>query len=320
VLVEIRDAVDKSCSRAGDQVAVGLAQQMAIPPGFSPAEYTEYFANSLLRHWGVGDTVCDNGAVFFLSQVDKQLSIKTGRGLSDALPAYKIDTILEKAKTSLHTGDYDTAIYGVVSDIRDSIEHRKGGLDWYVWLLVAVGSLGLISCLARCGWRLYHRQSLKKRNEEWEDCRRRLDHIEHEVKASRFQVLTCPICLEEYNSQPTTVLSCGHKFCFVCIDTWTLSSRNPTCPVCRVRVPEDEEQEGALSVKRETRFRLESLQHRYPYLVSPSLVSSLVDDPSYTGWSTHHQWQNYQADKNSPLPLPHRPSYGTLDSAENSWY
>ncbi|XP_062043230.1 ret finger protein-like 4B [Lepus europaeus] len=41
---------------------------------------------------------------------------------------------------------------------------------------------------------------------------------------------TCPICLEDFLNPVS--LSCGHVFCFDCIQSWT-SEREEVCPICR---------------------------------------------------------------------------------------
>jgi len=48
----------------------------------------------------------------------------------------------------------------------------------------------------------------------------------------------CPICLEEPPNDPHSLTCSGHVFCRNCIAEWV--SVNPTCPVTRQNVPEDE--------------------------------------------------------------------------------
>ena len=43
----------------------------------------------------------------------------------------------------------------------------------------------------------------------------------------------CAIC-QEARPKLQRRLSCGHAFCWSCIDTWLLVQ--PTCPLCRVHV------------------------------------------------------------------------------------
>jgi hypothetical protein len=50
---------------------------------------------------------------------------------------------------------------------------------------------------------------------------------------------TCPICYQAIAN--TRILPCGHRFCDVCIESWAdecrLTSRAPTCPLCRRTFP-----------------------------------------------------------------------------------
>lgn len=60
---------------------------------------------------------------------------------------------------------------------------------------------------------------------------------------------TCPICLNTFPEQnpgnPTIkkiiALSCEHLFCDVCIRSWL--EKRPTCPVCILKIEDDEQKE-----------------------------------------------------------------------------
>ena len=55
--------------------------------------------------------------------------------------------------------------------------------------------------------------------------------------ATKFDDATeCPICIEAYTDP--RVLSCGHAFCFKCIEAWSNEKshiRKLACPLCRRR-------------------------------------------------------------------------------------
>ena len=44
----------------------------------------------------------------------------------------------------------------------------------------------------------------------------------------------CCICLDSENTNPWSILPCGHKFHGHCISQWLRS--NQTCPICRIRI------------------------------------------------------------------------------------
>ncbi|EQC36173.1 hypothetical protein SDRG_06286 [Saprolegnia diclina VS20] len=47
-------------------------------------------------------------------------------------------------------------------------------------------------------------------------------------------MLTCPICLEPGTAAWTS--PCGHAYCYACIAEW-VRRRQPSCPICRARLP-----------------------------------------------------------------------------------
>lgn len=49
--------------------------------------------------------------------------------------------------------------------------------------------------------------------------------------------VACAICLEKANSRSEGLLGCGHKFCFICIFTWTREKeKGPSCPLCKASI------------------------------------------------------------------------------------
>lgn len=45
----------------------------------------------------------------------------------------------------------------------------------------------------------------------------------------------CPVCMEKL-THPITVVSCGHKFCQSCLNSWLMKENKRTCPTCRSEV------------------------------------------------------------------------------------
>lgn len=64
-----------------------------------------------------------------------------------------------------------------------------------------------------------HEQSLKK--------------LQPDLEAMR-QLITCKIC-QQLLSEPYT-LTCGHTFCYICLDAWLVTQQKSTCPDCRTYV------------------------------------------------------------------------------------
>lgn len=75
----------------------------------------------------------------------------------------------------------------------------------------------------------------------YRECHRRLATLHAQQQAGRFDQTSCPICLEDFNtnadenSSDTSLLICGHKFCTSCLDSWfnQQPQSNQRCPICR---------------------------------------------------------------------------------------
>ena len=75
---------------------------------------------------------------------------------------------------------------------------------------------------------------------DYRSCSRQLAALHAAREARRFNQISCPICLEEFdtnnnqNERQTAILICGHKFCKDCLDSWFQNVRsNRKCPICR---------------------------------------------------------------------------------------
>jgi len=137
----------------------------------------------------------------------------------------------------------------------------------------------------------------------WDECQLKLELIEREVKDNTFQSISCPICLEIFNSQTETKsLPCGHKYCYGCISELTKPFLTKSCPICSQLTDDQEDDVSRL----ETKFRLESLQQKYPTFVTNSLIGSLTENPYHEKWISHHHWGSkyksifYHNEENSP--------------------
>ena len=52
-----------------------------------------------------------------------------------------------------------------------------------------------------------------------------------------FKVISCSICLDDYNDKDTYKTPCNHSFCKRCLDDW-FSRGNKCCPLCRNEIDE----------------------------------------------------------------------------------
>ncbi|PNH09193.1 hypothetical protein TSOC_004234 [Tetrabaena socialis] len=158
----------------GFQVAVALARRMQ--ESSDPAGYAERFARALHDSWGVGDAACDNGVVFFLSILDRQLFISSGAGTGKLLSFDVLGDIIADVRPALKDQRYDDAVERAVVDIGLAlagrpVEPEAGGSgsgwdDWVAFGLFASTAGGLAWWAARTDSR--KRRRYQDRHATWE--------------------------------------------------------------------------------------------------------------------------------------------------------
>lgn len=66
------------------------------------------------------------------------------------------------------------------------------------------------------------------------NCRYNQQDLNHAIEHAR-QLLSCPVCLSEYNDCLT--LPCGHSLCLLHIGDMATKKTSPSCPICREALP-----------------------------------------------------------------------------------
>lgn len=86
-----------------------------------PDETIQSYANKLLNEWGIGKQGEDNGLLILIAVQERRIQVETGYGLEGTLPDGRIGRILDAHLEELSSGNYGTALEGIVSDFSEII-------------------------------------------------------------------------------------------------------------------------------------------------------------------------------------------------------
>lgn len=260
-------------------------------------EDTEAFAKGVMDAWGVGKAACSNGLVLAIAVDDRHMHIATGRGASEHVPDRELAAVIERVKPLMRAARYGDAAEQCISDVARILTGESFAPSWLAEhgfvLLIFAGIVG------KCMHSSYNTRRYNR-------CKRALTLIEQEraeAKASRYQVKSCAICLDNFAETfrlETRLLPCGHTFHARCVESWE-GSRG-SCPICRQPVdpavlestpsPSMPLQRSAASTGAHSgqhvdfhddyRFRIRQARTLYPDFVSQSMVESWTV-PGYHG-------------------------------------
>lgn len=236
------------------QVAVVVIKQMDLY-SVSTVDIdlaAQRFAQGLHDRYGVGDKETNNGILVFLSIDDRAVYISTGKGVEDKLNHDMIQLIISNMKPELRQSKYGDAVATCITNIdvllsgdgesmiekayKHKLHHQPSmhapspeeeGSDVVAWLLIAV-FVGVISFLMWKG-------AQDRRNlESYDRGRTKLETLLREMEASqdprnKFEVKTCPICLEEFEDMTANSTKANELRCSLAGDLAS-SSNPPTIP------------------------------------------------------------------------------------------
>ena len=287
LLYSVRKNTDSGCSSGEDpgfQVGVAVLNRMHKTPDESVAETAENFAKHLHDSWGVGHFGCDDGALLFLSIVDRQVYVSTGKRAMEVLSDDQVDIIIDEMKPYLKNKEYDQSVELAVVRMGEVFSGRVlsspinyGLIIFCMFFLVCVG----------VGLYIGHKQ-----DQERQKCTRKLKRIQEERDRANhsqksYESKSCPICLEEFQPETKTkLLACGHKYCEPCLTKWL--EDHATCPICRQSADSRGDEGGACHSSNtsdfmpELLFRLTMLQLQHPSFITSSMVNRWSSS-SYTG-------------------------------------
>mmetsp|Transcript_582 Transcript_582/g.1856 ORF Transcript_582/g.1856 Transcript_582/m.1856 type:complete len:185 (-) Transcript_582:415-969(-) len=170
---------------------------MEVPSGTTVEAESGIFAQRLMDAWGVGEAACNNGVLLLLSRDDRRMHVATGRGAAGALPDNVIDEIIAGVRPELKEGNYAGAVTRSVVDIGHALSgDRPQGPSEVMKIVMWVLGIG-----AMVGAGFWCEQRKLRRQNEWNECRKKLTQLERDraqAWANAYQATSCPICLEDF--------------------------------------------------------------------------------------------------------------------------
>lgn len=263
----------------------------------------ELFAKNIMDRWGVGKRACSNGIVLAIAVRDRKMHLATGKGARDQLSDKQAAKAIERMKDLLRASNYGGAVEQCVSDVAKVLSGEDlASSDWVGCVVFVVVVAGVLASIVHREWSMTR----------YRKCQRVLKRIEQErakARAEKYQVESCPICLELFADNPalkTVLIRCGHTFHEKCLQDWERVSRSQSCPVCRqpmIDQAEDSPRSQSLplhptSHDEEYRFRLSRAHHMYPRYVTndmvgrwsaPDFSGSIVADTAFIRSSPNYQ-------------------------------
>ena len=139
--------------KPGFQIGVAVLNQMSGIPGEPVEETAKTFAKHLHDSWAVGHAGCDDGVMFLISILDRQLYVSTGKRAMELLSDDQIDIIIEEMKPYMLKKDYDKGVelaivrMGEVFGIRSASNH--GYIIFYAVLVIIILATIVVLCIKR---------------------------------------------------------------------------------------------------------------------------------------------------------------------------
>eukprot|EP00201_Polytomella_parva_P007637 CAMPEP_0175065058 /NCGR_PEP_ID=MMETSP0052_2-20121109/15694_1 /TAXON_ID=51329 ORGANISM="Polytomella parva, Strain SAG 63-3" /NCGR_SAMPLE_ID=MMETSP0052_2 /ASSEMBLY_ACC=CAM_ASM_000194 /LENGTH=557 /DNA_ID=CAMNT_0016331511 /DNA_START=200 /DNA_END=1870 /DNA_ORIENTATION=+ len=196
----------------GAQVALALMDEIVTNPALADdAVQAREMAKSLHAQWGVGDAVCDNGALLLLAVRNRQIYVSRGKALKERLNDDALDSVFDRMRPMLKEKNYDSAIEGAVVDLGLLIAGKApsggggagsdGGDDSVLGFLIFGGFFGFYLFISSRRWLAEGRQ-----RKTFETKLNRLKVFQSAMRSRAFQSTSCPICMEDFStaSPPST--------------------------------------------------------------------------------------------------------------------
>jgi uncharacterized membrane protein YgcG len=117
--VETKDSIDRRAGKMWEvEFAVVVIPSMDSSGWFSSVQrHAEFYATTLLRNWGVGDSSLQNGVLIFLSVIDRVIFISLGVEIQAKLSSVDVDRVINHVTPLLKSEDYGSAIERAIIEI-----------------------------------------------------------------------------------------------------------------------------------------------------------------------------------------------------------
>lgn len=191
------------CSSYGFRIAVLIVKRIATSsPDARPSRADmRAFASTLHEKWRVGDPRCHNGVVLAVAVAQRRVHMSAGKRAQSKISESDLQLVLRKMELHMDEHMYDDGIMQAVHDIAKLLQGQhlpNANLDEAfnpaVWVLFAA------MCI------VFFVRTKRRTGTNYEQCKKLLKRLDNEVAASKcnvYEVLSCPICLENFaSSQP----------------------------------------------------------------------------------------------------------------------
>jgi len=240
----------------------------------------ERFAKETMNVWGVGKTACNNGMLEVIAVQNRHLYIATGKGAKEHIPDAELQTVIERMKPLLKNQQYDDAAEQSVSDIARILSGESLSTHW--------DKYGVYWCVG--GFLVYmllsstYTSRMVAKYDRAKCVLKQIDFERAQANAERYQVLSCPICLDSFKQTlnlKTNLLPCGHTFHERCINSWM--AKSDSCPICRQStIPRPVSSDSRLydatpqGYEEEYTFRIQRARVLYGEFITPSMANRWI--------------------------------------------
>lgn len=202
---------------------VGVQIAIAIMNNIDDSINIKEMATILYDRWEVGFEDCQNGLFLAISVDQKKLYIVTGRDLKNTITTAHIPELIQIMKPYLANNQYYDAITaflkGVHSILSVGTTDTDSSYNAFLFLLLIAIVIGIFVIIGR--YKYQQKNRFTTILQSIEQIRREKEHnILRRMSSTGIQgnCISCPICLEDFIDQETSVLFCGHKYCRKCIE------------------------------------------------------------------------------------------------------
>ena len=278
------------------QIAVALVNKMDLLEyrNFEDKEKhaAEDFAISLHNKWGVGvDSPCGGtGVLVFLSMDDRAIFISTGDAIKKVLTNHRLDKVMSEMKPLLRQVKYGEALQKAVYEIGRHVEAGEPDRSERMWeFLSDAWPFAMFASII--GFVALQGRLQQRRQREYARVQTQLTELDrHRAEAlqGRYQCTSCPICLNDFESEngddnssseapmigsdglPLRLLRCGHVFDETCWTEWIETGQGncQKCPICNqdvgAPIEPDRSESSDQFINEDIRLRGGAIQEQEP--------------------------------------------------------
>lgn len=122
--------------------------------GESTNDAAKRYAMTVQNNWGVGDSICNNGLLLFVSIDDRAFYISVGEGLAKNMTSSNTNSVFDAMRPYMRNLNYDAALMTGLNKINDTLSSEAGiQLDgWAIFGITAGVMVYMSICLFMVLW------------------------------------------------------------------------------------------------------------------------------------------------------------------------